>query len=261
MSRSGVLLLLALTACATPEPPALSAEVRQYRNDVALRRLSVTVTNDGDRPVSIRGVRLAAPGFSRLPMAGAEVELPPADRVDLPVPYGEVSCAGPPSTAPDRAELRVDGQEVVVDLPPGGGLLARLRAKDCAQQAVARAVRLQLGRFVRRGGTLTGPLVLTRQGGAEPVTLTEAGGTIVYTVRSAGLPAVLAPDAARLEVPVALTATRCDGHALSQNSRGAVLTFYVAVGAAEPVQVPVLADTPLQDQLAALASDTCVPPD
>ena len=260
MRRGGVLLLLALAACAAPDPPPLSAEVRQYRNDVALRRLSVTVTNEGNAPLRISGVRLAAPGFAELPMADPEVELPPGDRVDLPVPYGDVSCDGPPVDAPDRAELRVDGRAVTVELPTDGGLLQRLRDKDCTQQAVAEAVELQLRTFVRSGTQLTGTLVLKRGGLDARVVLTEAGGTIVYTVRPAGLPAVLQPGAARLEVPVVIRATRCDGHALSQNSRSAVFTFYVAVGGAEPVQVPTLADVPLQGQLAALATDTCVPP-
>ena len=260
MRRPALLLLAGLAACGAPDPPPLSAEVRQYRNDVALRRLSVTVTNDGDRPVSIRGVRLAAPGFALLPMTDPDVELPPGDRVDLPVPYGEVSCDGPGPGAADRAELRVDGELVTVQLPTDGGLLERLRSRDCTQQAVAKAVALELGPFVRSGRRLTGTLVLTRRGGTEPVTLTEAGGTIVYTVRPTGLPAVLAPGAARLDVPVVITATRCDGHALSQNSRSAVFTFYVAVGGAEPVQVPTTAGVPLQGQLAALATDTCVPP-
>jgi hypothetical protein len=259
--RAAVLLALAVVGCGSGAGPVeLSAEVRQYRNDVALRRLSVTVTNDGDRPLSISGVRLAAPGFALLPMSDPEVELPPGDRVDLPVPYGEVSCTSPSGGA-DQAELRVDGRRVTVALPDEGGLLQRLRDRDCTQQRVAQALSLQLGTFARSGTQLSGALVLTRQGGgAEPVSLTEAGGTIVYTVRPAGLPAVLQPGADRLEVPVVITASRCDGHALSQNSRSAVFTFYVAVGAAEPVQVPTLADAALQGQLAALATDTCVPP-
>ncbi len=256
-------LLLALGACSSPEPAApavaLSAQVRQYRNDVALRRLSVTVTNDGSTPVHLSGVRLAAPGFALLPLADPEVDLPPGDRVDLPVPYGDVTCGGPPATEPDRAELRVGDRTVRVELPTDGGLLERLRTRDCVQQAVAEAVELRLETFTRTGTQLRGTLVLTRQGGTEPVRLTEAGGTIVYTVRPAGLPAVLQPGAARLDVPVTITATRCDGHALSQNSRSAVFTFYVGVGDAEPVQVPTLADVPLQGQLAALATDTCVP--
>jgi hypothetical protein len=127
--------------------------VRQYRNDVSLRRLSVTVTNAGDRTLTISGVRLAAPGFSRLPMVDPEVELPPGDRVDLPVAYGDVSC-GPPDTAPDRAELVVDGGLCWWSSRVDGGLLQRMRDKDCAQQAVAQAVTLRLGAFARRGARL-----------------------------------------------------------------------------------------------------------
>jgi hypothetical protein len=264
-----LLLVALLPGCAADGAPAaapeLSAEARQYRNDVALRRFSVTVTNDGDVPVTIRGVRLLAPGFAALPMSGPEVDLPPGDRVDLPVPYGEVVCGPPPSPAPDAAELLLlagsgSARRVTVVLPAGQDLLERLRRKDCALQAVQRATSLTLAPgWVREGERLSGRLVLTRGSRDEQVVLTEAGGTIVYTVRLAGLPAVLAPGQERLEVPVDITATRCDGHALSQNSRAAVFTFYLAVGGAEPVQVPTTADPVLQGQLAELATDTCVP--
>ena len=266
---AALLALALLPACeAVPAAPAaeLSAQARQYRNDVALRRFSVTVTNEGRTPVVLRGVRLLAPGFAPLPPADPEVELPPGDRVDLPVPYGAISCAPLASPAPDLAELLVgaDGSRprtVTVPLPTEGGLLERLRRKDCAQQALGAAVTLELApRWLRSGKQLRGELVLTRGAGDLPVTLTEAGGTIVYTVRPAGLPAVLRPGAARLRVPTVITATRCDGHALSQNSRSAVLTFYLALGDDEPVQVPVTADGRLQAQLARLATDTCVPP-
>lgn len=259
MNGRRLLLLLALTACAAPEPAPLSAEVRQYRNDVALRRLSVTVTNHGGAPVTVTGVRLLAPGFAALPMAEVDVDLPPGDRVDLPVPYGDVRCAGPSPTDTDRAELRVAGRTVAVALPAGGGLLQRLRDKDCAQQELARTAALQLGRFERRGLELRGPLLLTRRGGAEPVRVTEPGGHIVFTVRPAAALPALAPGAQQVAAPLVVTATRCDGHALSQNSRSSVFTFYVAVGAAEPLQVATTADAALQAQLDALARDTCTP--
>lgn len=259
-------LLLALTGCAAPgvAPAELSATVRQYRSDVPLRMLSVTTTNLGDSPVVVERVQLLARGFVSLPSAGVDVVLRPGDRVDVPVAYGGARCGGELPRGIDAARMvvRVSGgspQEVLVRLSPEGGLLPRLRASECAQGAVRAAVELALGQtWVRRGDRLEGSLVLTRRAGDEPVRVLEAGGHIVFTVRGA-LPAELAPGQELVEVPLSVTPTRCDGHALSQNSRGGVFPFVVAVGSGEPVQVPAAAAPPLQAQLQELARDVCLP--
>lgn len=268
MRRLAALLLLAgLPACAgDPGPePSLSAEVRQYRSDVPLRMLSVTTTNRTDAVVTIQRVQLLTRGFVTLPSAPLDVVLQPGDRVDVPAAYGAARCGAPLPGGADAARMHVRvGQgtptEVLVRLSPTGGLLLRLHASECALAGLREAVAVELGpSWVRRGDRLEGALVLRRRAGDLPVEVLEPGGHIVFTVRGA-LPALLAPGQQEMSVPIAVTPTRCDGHALSQNSRGAVFPFVVALGGADPVQVPAAAERELQTQLQALATDVCAPP-
>ena len=259
-------LLLALTGCAAPSlPPAeLSATVRQYRSDVPLRMLSVTTTNPGSTTVVVERVQLLARGFVALPSTRVDVVLRSGDRVDVPVAYGEARCGAQlPATADAARMLLRSGsgppQEVLVRLSAEGGLLPRLHASECAQAGVRAAVQLSLGeRWVRRGDRLDGSLVLIRGAGDSPVRVLEPGGHIVFTVRGS-LPAVLEAGQERAEVPLSVTPTRCDGHALSQNSRGAVFPFVVSVGGGEVVQAPATAGAALQAQLQELARDVCLP--
>lgn len=177
--------------------------------------------------------------------------------------YGEARCGEPLPEGADAARMVVrvgeTRSEVVVRLSAEGGLLPRLHASECAQAAVREVVELSLGTsWVRRGDRLEGSLVLTRRAGDEAVHVLEPGGHIVFTVRG-GMPAGLPPGQERGEVALWVTPTRCDGHALSQNSRGAVFPFVVAVGDGEAVQVPAVAGASLQAQLQELARDVCLP--
>ena len=264
MRLASAALLLALTGCAAPAaaPVELSATVRQYRSDVPLRMLSVTTTNRGDSPVVVERVQLLARGFVAVPSRTVDVVLQPGERVDVPAAYGRARCGGTLPEGADAARmlLRSGGErsELVVPLSTEGGLLPRLQASECALAAVRDAVELSLApAWVRRGDRLEGTLVLTRRAGDEPVRVLEAGGHIVFTVRGT-LPVELGPGVERLVVPLSVTPTRCDGHALSQNSRGAVFPFVVAVGDGEAVQAPAVAGPALQAQLQELASDVCL---
>lgn len=262
-----VLLLALLPACAIEPapPPDLSATVRQYRSDVALRMLSVTTTNRTGVAVTLRRVQLLARGFVALPAAPVDVVLQPGDRVDVPAGYGAPRCDAALPAGVDAVRMRVqaagaDPVEVLVPLSPAGGLLARLRTSECAQAALQEAVTVELGpSWLRGDDRLEGALVVRRRTGDLPVEVLEPGGHIVFTVRGA-LPALLAPGQQELSVPIAVTPTRCDGHALSQNSRSAVFPFVVALGDADPVPMPAVAGPDLQAQLQALATDVCVPP-
>lgn len=257
-------LVAGLPACATEAAPApaLSADARQYRSDVPLRLLSITTTNDSDRTVRIERVQLQARGFVALPSAPVDVLLKPGERVDVPVAYGRSRCASPLPDGVDAARMLVRTGtgapvEVVVRIRPDGGLLPRLHASECAQATVRGAVSLTLApAWVRRGDRLEGALVVQRVAGDAPVEVVEPAGHIVFTV-SGRLPARLRPGATTLSVPLSVTPTRCDGHALSQNSRGAVFPFVVAVGGDEPVRTPSTAGPELQAQLERLATDVC----
>jgi hypothetical protein len=263
-------LAAALAACgrdeAAPTPP-LAAEVKQYRGDIAKRTVAVTVQNRGDRDVLVRSVDLDAGGFADDPPAEVAAEVPAGSQVDLRVPYGEVRCGGArPSTA-DAARLDVrdaDGHshQVRLALAPGG-LLDRLHARECAARALLAVIDVRLSPQWSRAGTeLRGALVLERRSGQDPVTVVEPGGNVLFTVRPArpATPlATLAADAAAFELPLRITATRCDVHAFADSKRSYVFGVYLTLGSGEPQLVTTTADRVLQRQLDQLARDTCRP--
>lgn len=265
------LLAAALAGCSAEGPapaPSLAAEVKQYRSDLAKRTVAVTVDNRGERGVVVRRVALEAAGFPDDPSAEVVAEVPTGSQVDLRVPYGEVRCdVARPGRVPDAALLAVqdaagEQHDVRVELAPGG-LLDRLHARECADEALRAVADVRLSsQWSREGDRLAGALVLERRSGTTPVTVVEPGGNVLFTVRPAepGTPVGrLAPSAPALEVPLRITATRCDVHALADSKRSYVFSFYVALGGAEPQLVTTTADTPLQRQLDQLVMDTCRP--
>ena len=265
------LLAAALAGCGAEGPvqaPPLAAEVKQYRSDIAKRTVAVSVDNRGERSVLVRRVALAAAGFPDDPSAEVMAEVPAGSQVDLRVPYGEVRCdAARPGSTADAALLAVqdaDGEqhELRVELAPGG-LLDRLHARECADEALRAVADVRLSsQWSRDGAGLAGALVLERRSGTTPVTVVEPGGNVLFTVRPAepGTPlGRLAADAPALELPLRITATRCDVHALADSKRSYVFSFYVALGSGEPQLVTTTADTALQRQLDRLVMDTCRP--
>ena len=263
-------LAAALAGCGAAEPapaPRLAAEAKQYRSDIAKRTVAVTVDNRGSRGVLVRSIDLAADGFGGGPPTEVGVEVRAGSRVDLRVPYGEVSCSGARASGADVALLDVldaDGErhDLRLALPPGG-LLDRLHARECADQALLAVVDVRLSpQWSRAGLELRGALVLERRSGTDPVSVVEPGGNVLFTVKPARPAAplgTLAADAAGLELPLRITATRCDVHAFADSKRSYVFGFYLTLGSGEPQLVTTTADTTLQRQLDRLALDTCRP--
>lgn len=270
---AGLLALTALPACggaavpAAAPPPALTAEVKQYRADIAPRRLSVSVGNPGTEPVVVTGLELLPAGFQARDRAAVDVQVPPGRRTDVKVPYGRARCDGEPE-GPDRVRLQVRdaaGREhdLELELPVGNGLLERLRGRDCAEAELRAAAELRLApEFARDGLALRGALLLERQDDDAEVVVVEPGGNVLFTIRPPA-PArplgVLAAGQQALELPMVVTATRCDGHALAESKRSYVFAFFTTVDGGQPHLTNVTAEPPLQRQLDRLALDTCRP--
>jgi len=270
---AGLLALSALPACggavvpAAAPPPQVTAEVKQYRADIAPRRLSVSVGNPGAEPVVVTALELLPAGFDALDRADVDVEVPPKRRTDVKVPYGAARCDADPD-GPDRVRLDVrdaGGREhaVELELPVGNGLLERLRGRDCAEAELHAAAELRLApEFARDGLALRGSLLLERQADDAAVAVVEPGGNILFTIRPP-VPArplgVLAGGQATLDLPMIITATRCDGHALAESKRSYIFSFFTALDGGNPHLSFMTAEPPLQRQLDRLALDTCRP--
>ena len=136
---------------------SLRAELTQYRRDQPLRQVQVELANTGTAPVRVEALRLDAPGFAAQPPAPKDSVLTPGRRVDLPVPHGDVHCdVATPAGSTDGvavATVRVgdgDVREVGVPLSADGAVLALVRRRECARQALEAAVRLDFARSGRR---------------------------------------------------------------------------------------------------------------
>lgn len=278
---AGLLALSALPACGGGAEPAiepaaepvaapaaaLTVEVKQYRADIAPRRLSVSVGNPGGEPVVVTGLELLPAGFEPLDRASVDVEVPPGRRTDVKVPYGTARCEAVPQE-PDRVRLDVrdpagQAHSLELEVPVGNGLMERLRRRECAEVELRSAAGLRLApQLTRVGLELRGPLLLERQDDDAQVTVVEPGGNILFTIRPPvpSVPlGVLEPGQERLELPMAITATRCDGHALAESKRSYVFAFFTSLDGGEPHLTTVTAAKPLQRQLDRLALDTCRP--
>lgn len=219
--------------------PSLEVTLTQYRSDQARRVVQVKLGNAGAEPVRVEQAQLDAPGFEPVAASAKDTVLEPGDRVDLPVPYGAGRCQDAPAAPPSVVtRVRVaDGpvQEVRLTLPAPDELLDRLLADECAQRALAEAVTIEFGSSWTAGpGNLRGAIVLRRFNSDEPITLQRIAGSVLFNIAAVpDHPApllALQPEAVTAELPVELTAPRCDSHAIGGSQRSYVFPLWLTLG-------------------------------
>lgn len=259
-------------AVAEPEPE-LEVALLQYRLDQELRRIQVAVTNRGDAPVTVRAVALAAPGYADLPPTPKDSRIAAGGRVDLPVVLGEARCADGTTQSAGQAvvtaRVQAEGgaeREVEVALPQPDETLDRLLTRECAQLALARAMSVTFAPTwtpapVDGHRTLLGALVVERQESAEALTVAGTAGNVIFSMhpldeaRSPLL--VLAPGEDRAEIPIEITASRCDPHALADSKRTFFLPLWAAVGEGEELSTFITMDEPARVVLEELIQTGC----
>jgi hypothetical protein len=122
------------------------------------------------------------------------------------------------------------------------GVLSELNTEECAASAVLASVDLQLGETWQRTETRTieGEVELAQRSSGVTATLDELRGNVIFAVSAGGAAgsALEVADARPTAAgPVAITAARCDPHALIEYKRTFIFTAYVAVDDAEPTRV------------------------
>lgn len=284
MRRSGALLALltaaGLPACGAASParvaaqasPALTADVQQFRRDAERRVVQIALTNAAAAPVAVEQVALSSPGFGPVPPTTSEAQLQPGSRTNFPVPYGDPRCATDATVAPAVALVTIRGGDgtaraVTLSLASGEDDLERVRAKDCTQQALRRAVRLSLDDWRleqdAEGHVARAQLRLRREKTAEAVSVDDFGGNVLYTIRArppAAAPLVtLAADQADTVLPLDVRATRCDPHALAESKQSYVFRLYLVVGTSPAALTTVRADGDGSRLLDELTARSCLP--
>ncbi len=208
-----------MTAAPAVAPP-VTVTLTQSRAFAARRMLQVRLRNDGDQPVRIERFDLRTGRFAPAGPVARDTEIAPGRRLFVPLPYGEARCDAPAEGPVLAVRARVgDGPPGDADLalPAPDPLLERLHGRECAQAALREQFDIAFApEWTADGDVLRGTLVVARRGtGGEAVTVAGISGNVLYTLRAVPPPpAVLAPDAARLELPVEITLARCEAHAL-----------------------------------------------
>jgi hypothetical protein len=230
------------------EPAApLTATLQRSTLFETHRSLRLTVTNGGNQDVEIAAVQLDSPLFEPVAPQVRDVQVPASDRVAIPLPFGTAQCDDVADDPPELiARLAGDDVRVAIEEVPSG-LLSELNTEECAATAVLASVDLQLGDTWQRteARTIEGEVELAQRSSGVTATLDELRGNVIFGVRAgdgAGSALEVADATPRAAGPVAITAARCDPHALIEYKRTFIFTAYVTVDDGEPTRVDVEAE-------------------
>jgi hypothetical protein len=243
----GVLLSACAGGAATTERPVqLTATVIQSNLDLSRGTIRVQVTNQGEAPVRVDDLTLAAPPFPEKTSQDRAVILP-GRRINFRVAYGEPTCSGQtPTTGPASARLMADGHAADISVDDSSDVLRRLLGLSCGRQRLADVVEIGLGGTwtpVPGGQALIGSIELQRVEGAGPVvTLENVAGSVAYTLQpvdDADPIATLEPDRASVSVPVRAVALRCDPHARAEGKKNYVFPLWFSLDGGPQIHVEV----------------------
>jgi hypothetical protein len=209
------------------------------------RSLLLTVSHGGDSDLRVGTIQLDTPLFEPVPEE-RDARLRAGGRVGMPLPFGEPRCEDE-ADEPAVLVAEIDGDEVrlAIEERPAN-LLAALHDGECAAAAVLADVELRLGDAWEptEPRTVAGRLEVGQREDGVTATVEEVLGNVIFTVRTDEADPVIevSDDRRSADVGVAITASRCDPHALIEYKRTFIFTASVRVGDDEPVEVDVQAE-------------------
>jgi hypothetical protein len=253
------------TGVATPPPPTvvdgLGLSILQNRPDYATRVLQLSVTNEGGEPVTVVGARFESAQFAEpvtwskaasTSASSASTVVPAGLTRYLPVQLPAAVCPTPGATTPSLTITLADAsgntREVTGSPADPFGVLARIAAEDCLDEAAADVAALTLDDTLGvtgTGGDSVAHLTLRVDpaGGAGRLHLDEVRFTILLAPAEGTtwpLAATVEGGDAAQEFTLDLVPARCDPHAIAEDKRGTFLpvVLEVAGGPSGTVSVP-----------------------
>jgi hypothetical protein len=231
----------------TAEPAApLTATLQRSTLFETHRSLRLTVTNGGDQDLEIEAVQLSSPLFETAPPQVRDVLVAASDRVAIPLPFGTPQC-GDLGDEPPELIAQLAGEDVHVPLEERpDSLLSELRDVECAANAVLASVDLRLGDTWTRTEprTIEGEIELAQRDSGATAVLEEVRGNVIFRVSAVGAAdsaLEVSDDTPSASRPIAITAFRCDPHALIEYKRTFILSAYVALNGGERTRVDITA--------------------
>ena len=210
------------------------------------RSLRLTVINGGSQDLEIAAVQLDSPLFELAPPQVRDVPVAAGDRVAIPLPFGTPQC-GDVADEPPQVIARIAGEDVRVAIEERpDDLLSELRDVECAASAVLASVDLRLGDTWNRTEprTIEGEIQLAQRTSGATAVLEEVRGNVIFTVSgadAAGSGVEVSDDTPSASGSIAITASRCDPHALIEYKRTFILSAYVALNGGERARVDITA--------------------
>jgi hypothetical protein len=248
---------------------AVVATVEQDLSSQARGVLQVTFRNTGDQSFTFAEVRVVDARFDPLAPTRRDVTVPVGGReLTVPLPFGAAKCDGSAGGTP---ESRIEVRDAVAELRAvsiddrGRSFLDRLHAAACGQQAITNAVSLTFGSFEPAGrATVRGVLRLERRLQGEAITVADVRGNVIFALSvppPGSVPVALAPGEQTAVLPLELSASRCDPHALTGYTKTYRFRVFVIVGSRPAHSVEVEAVGPEQSLLTAALQAGCGAPD
>ena len=228
--------------------PGLEATLQRSTLFETQRALLLDVRHDGDHDLEIGTIQLSSPLFEPVPPQPRDARVRASGRpVAMPLPFGAAVCVDV-AEGPHELVTEVDGEEVRVALDESpDDMLADLHDAECAVTAVLTDVELRLGDDWERSAprTIEGELTVVQRRPGTTAAVEDVLGNVIFTVATddeADPLAEVSDDRRSAEVPVVVTAARCDPHALTEYKRTFILIAWVAVDGGDPVRVDVEAE-------------------
>jgi hypothetical protein len=243
---------------ATAEPALVTGELLQFRRDAEARIVQVRLTAAREGLV-LESAEVDVDGFRPPPSYQGTTELRGGRALDLRVTLTTPDCSTEPTDVAARVVLAGRAHPVHVPLDDGG-LLRRLHAGECADEALLDQVAIEVVSMTEtelpEGPALRATVRLTRRSGTDPVRIDDVGDNTVYVIDPEGDLPTLGADGS-VDLVLDLLPSRCDVHALGESYRTGLIDLRVSVGDAAPRTFVYEAAEPVRRRIERFAVDTC----
>ena len=228
-----------VVATSSPAPSgSLEAGLETPRYMADRRMLEIVLRNGTDETIHVETLRLDSPSFKRLDPTVRPVELPPHDRVDVPIPYGTAICGNERADASVELDLAGDGDAVVLPITSRGEV-RRMYAEECRAEEVAEAAYVGYGEDwtlvdTRGGPAVEGTLIIRRRASDQRIAVDAVASNVVFLVTPVGGDreplVVLEPGQDEASIGVRFRASRCEPHAVAESKKTFRFPMWVAMG-------------------------------
>ncbi|GAB1817515.1 hypothetical protein [Herbidospora sp. RD11066] len=249
------------TESATP-PTGVSVALQQWRSDVAVHRIQVSVSNSGTTPLHISDLRLDSGSFEASAPVKVDTTLGTTPRTDFPITYGKARCEAtaippvkPTSIVATIAVGDAQPKEFRFPIPVTDGLLTQLVKYECGEYILKQAATIAFGpAFTRDGDDLKGTLSVTS---TRHVTIDDIDGTTHYVLEPEKRRPVAVVEPGKQEIPVTIRPTRCDPHAFAEAKQAYLFQVWGHTEGGETYRMIVTPPKDVQEKLLNYAIEVC----